>query len=69
LKSTILEWLNLWNLQWHDLPTEFHKDLPTGSEVDIGTGAQTEGQSHKHTYYITTDFFFPEGEVGLVPKR
>jgi hypothetical protein len=30
--------LILWprgNLQWHDLPTEFHKNLPIGSEVDF----------------------------------
>jgi hypothetical protein len=50
--SAILEWLNLrdwkfWrrgHLQWHDLPTEFHKHEPNGSKIDKGrhTDSQTE---------------------------
>jgi hypothetical protein len=56
--SAILEWLEIqdWKvrrrgcLQWHDLPTEFHKNLPICSKV-IGTHRQTDGQtdwwSHK----------------------
>jgi hypothetical protein len=37
--------LKLWyrgHLQWHDLPTKFHKNLPLGSDVDWEWGRHTE---------------------------
>jgi hypothetical protein len=33
-------------LQWHDLPTEFHKNLPTGSKV-IGEGGDTHTETDR----------------------
>jgi hypothetical protein len=31
------------HLQWHDLPTEFHKNLPTDSEADGGQTHKQDG--------------------------
>jgi hypothetical protein len=36
------------HLQWHDLPTKFHKNLPIGSNVIMGE-TQTDGQIDRQT--------------------
>jgi hypothetical protein len=42
------------HLQWHDLPTEFHKSLRVGSKVDMGAGR-----------HISLAYIFPlERKVG-----
>jgi hypothetical protein len=44
--------LELWHLghvQWHDLPTEFHKNLPNGSKID-------GGETHR---MISLGYLFP----------
>jgi len=35
-EATVLKLWHRGHLQWHDLPTEFHKNLPTDLKVDKG---------------------------------
>jgi hypothetical protein len=53
--------LKLWcqgHLQWHNLPTEFHKNLPIGSQVD-------GRDKHTDRMVISLAYIFPLGrEVG-----
>jgi hypothetical protein len=67
--SAILEWLKVrdwkvWrrgHLQWHDIPTEFHKNLPIGSKVIEGD-TQTDGQTGT---LISLTFLFKESRLKI----
>jgi hypothetical protein len=52
--ATALKLWSLSHLQWHDLPTEFHKNLPIGSEV-------YSGDRQTHGMVISLAHIFPLG--------
>jgi hypothetical protein len=49
------------HLQWHDLPTKFHKNLSIGSEVIRGD-TQTDRQTG---YLISLTFLFKESRLTM----
>jgi hypothetical protein len=72
----ILEWLKVrdykvrrrGHLQWHDLPTEFHKNLPIGLKVIGGdTHRQTDRQTDRQTGdLISLTFLFKESRLKML---
>jgi hypothetical protein len=55
VEGTGLKVLRRGHVQWHDLPTEFHKNLPIGSKVIRGD-KQTDG-------FISLTFLFKESRL------
>jgi hypothetical protein len=55
------------HLQWHDLPTEFHKNLPLGSKVIGGWGGHTDRRIDRPTGdLISLTFLFKESRLKRV---
>jgi hypothetical protein len=61
VEGTVLKSMGWGHLQWHDLPTEFHKNLPIGSKVIRGD-RQTDRQTGD---LISLTFLFEERRLKM----